>query len=192
MNSILTLTIPSFLPNQYCRLPLQTNSPYDRKIKLSSNIIANLRPDEALAGRIREYQAKRKRHADDNLSVSGGVTSVEELGKFYHALDDVRDILNTTLEGWEAPQVIVIGGQSSGKSTVLVSTKKIDARKNAACFALLSTLFVNRLLCFQIHVVTRARAPFFLLTTYKFVFPEVALAATTILHGFELNRPWSG
>ena len=47
------------------------------------------------------------------------MTSVEELGKFYHALDEVRDILNTTLEGWEAPQVIVIGGQSSGKSTVL-------------------------------------------------------------------------
>jgi hypothetical protein len=125
LNSILlTFTFPSSLSNQYFSFSPSLSlspprSPYDRETKLSPNTIANLRPDEALAGRIREYQAKRKQHADDNLAVSGGVTSVEELGKFYHALDEVRDILNTTLEGWEAPQVIVVGDQSSGKSTVL-------------------------------------------------------------------------
>ena len=47
------------------------------------------------------------------------ILSVEALGRFLEAIDPIRDLLDTTLDGWEPPQVVVIGGQSDGKSTLL-------------------------------------------------------------------------
>ena len=52
------------------------------------------------------------------------------------AIDPVRDMLDTELDGWEPPQVMVIGGQSSGKSALLeritmmpVSTEPYHAKE---------------------------------------------------------------
>jgi hypothetical protein len=42
-----------------------------------------------------------------------------QLSKFFAAIDPVRDMLNVTLDGWEPPQIVTVGGQSSGKSSLL-------------------------------------------------------------------------
>ena len=47
------------------------------------------------------------------------VKSLSELGGMFSKLDDMRDILDETLRGWESPKVVVIGSESSGKSSVL-------------------------------------------------------------------------
>mmetsp|Transcript_5089 Transcript_5089/g.14213 ORF Transcript_5089/g.14213 Transcript_5089/m.14213 type:complete len:299 (-) Transcript_5089:221-1117(-) len=45
--------------------------------------------------------------------------SLRDLREIFSRLDRLRDILATTLEGWQPPQLVVLGGESSGKSTLL-------------------------------------------------------------------------
>eukprot|EP00873_Tetraselmis_striata_P001298 jgi/Tetstr1/421562/TSEL_012506.t1 len=49
----------------------------------------------------------------------GGIQSLKELGLVFSRLDRLRDILATTLEGWQPPQLVVVGSESAGKSTLL-------------------------------------------------------------------------
>lgn len=52
-------------------------------------------------------------------SESQAVKSLSELGGMFSKLDDMRDILEESLKGWKPPKVVVIGSESSGKSSVL-------------------------------------------------------------------------
>jgi len=47
------------------------------------------------------------------------IASIHQLRLIFTQLDSLRDILAKTLEGWQPPQLVVIGQESSGKSTVL-------------------------------------------------------------------------
>lgn len=44
---------------------------------------------------------------------------MHDLNSIFKELDSVRDILAETLEGWAPPQLVVIGAESSGKSSLL-------------------------------------------------------------------------
>ena len=48
-----------------------------------------------------------------------GISCVHDLNSIFKELDSVRDILAETLEGWAPPQLVVIGAESSGKSSLL-------------------------------------------------------------------------
>ena len=48
-----------------------------------------------------------------------GVTCIHDLNAIFKELDSLRDILAETLEGWNPPQLVVIGAESSGKSSLL-------------------------------------------------------------------------
>ncbi len=46
--------------------------------------------------------------------------SIAELGRMFALLDgSLRELLAATLDGWQPPQVVVVGEESSGKSSVL-------------------------------------------------------------------------
>ena len=48
------------------------------------------------------------------------VKSIAELGRMFALLDgSLRELLAVTLDGWQPPQVVVVGEESSGKSSVL-------------------------------------------------------------------------
>jgi hypothetical protein len=55
----------------------------------------------------------------DAGAASQGISSIHDLRRIFASLDSVRDILEQTLEGWQPPQLVVIGQESSGKSTIL-------------------------------------------------------------------------
>eukprot|EP00939_MAST-03C_sp_MAST-3C-sp1_P000548 g548.t1 len=46
-------------------------------------------------------------------------TSIQSLSAIFRTLDCLEDILNETIKGWKMPAVVVFGGQSTGKSTLL-------------------------------------------------------------------------
>ena len=45
--------------------------------------------------------------------------SVRALNHIFKITDDLEDVLNELLEGWQSPQVVVIGRENTGKSTIL-------------------------------------------------------------------------
>jgi hypothetical protein len=45
--------------------------------------------------------------------------SLAELGAMFSLLDGLRQLLVQTLDGWQPPQLVVVGQESSGKSSVL-------------------------------------------------------------------------
>jgi hypothetical protein len=45
--------------------------------------------------------------------------SLAELGAMFSLLDGLRQLLAETLDGWQPPQIVVVGQESSGKSSVL-------------------------------------------------------------------------
>ena len=50
---------------------------------------------------------------------SGKVKSLEELGAMFSLLDDLRELLAETLDGWHPPAIVVVGQENSGKSSLL-------------------------------------------------------------------------
>ena len=48
-----------------------------------------------------------------------GVSSIHELNAVFAQLDPLREIFAETLKGWRPPQLVVIGAESSGKSSLL-------------------------------------------------------------------------
>ena len=48
-----------------------------------------------------------------------GVSCIHDLNAIFKELDVVRELLAETLEGWCPPQLVVIGAESSGKSSLL-------------------------------------------------------------------------
>ena len=45
--------------------------------------------------------------------------SVDELGEIFQTLDELGDLLPASMENWQKPSFVVLGSESSGKSTVL-------------------------------------------------------------------------
>jgi hypothetical protein len=70
-----------------------------------------------------ELDAFRQTYAGRSVGPDGdstsGVQSLKQLGVIFSQLDRLRDILATTLEGWQPPQLVVVGSESAGKSTLL-------------------------------------------------------------------------
>ena len=48
-----------------------------------------------------------------------GLSSIHELNAVFAQLDLIRDILAESLKEWQPPQLVVIGSESSGKSSLL-------------------------------------------------------------------------
>jgi GTP-binding protein EngB required for normal cell division len=47
------------------------------------------------------------------------ISDIRELNRIFAFLDPVREVLNRTLADWKPPQIVVIGQESSGKSSLL-------------------------------------------------------------------------
>ena len=61
----------------------------------------------------------RRAAAAQRAAASSEVKSIAELGRMFALLDDLRELLAATLDGWQPPQLVVVGEESSGKSSVL-------------------------------------------------------------------------
>lgn len=75
---------------------------------------SELEEDSSKRERVCQFFLDKKRRFD-----SGNNNSVEKLNRFIKAIEPVQDYLSITFEKWSPPQVVVIGGQSDGKSTLL-------------------------------------------------------------------------
>lgn len=75
---------------------------------------SNLRDNAELKSRIAD--AVHKRSFVTSLE---GLSSIHQLNAVFAHLDPLRDILAETLDGWRPPQLVVIGPESSGKSSLL-------------------------------------------------------------------------
>lgn len=74
---------------------------------------------------------QKKPRCDSNQTV----TMSNALSKAFLELDPIRDLLSSVLDGWTPPKVVVIGDESSGKSTILeqLSMLPIFPRKKRFC-----------------------------------------------------------
>lgn len=52
---------------------------------------------------------------DDDSTVSDPVESVHNLNRIFAVMDDLEDILQQVLRGWQPPRIVVIGNQSEGE-----------------------------------------------------------------------------
>jgi hypothetical protein len=77
-------------------------------------------PDQKMTNDLQNFKSKLKTSSSLSLlSELRGISSIHELRLIFTQLDSLRDILAKTLEGWQPPQLVVIGQESSGKSTLL-------------------------------------------------------------------------
>jgi hypothetical protein len=99
---------------------LPITSPCTRK-PISERLV----PNADIAKSIEEYRKRRQ----GELSASGKAApaidaplapkSLAELGAMFSLLDGLRQLLAGTLDGWQPPLIVVVGQESSGKSSVL-------------------------------------------------------------------------
>uniref|UniRef100_A0A7S4GK33 Dynamin GTPase domain-containing protein n=1 Tax=Eutreptiella gymnastica TaxID=73025 RepID=A0A7S4GK33_9EUGL len=57
--------------------------------------------------------------ADGSEASARTVKSIASLNRIFASLDQLEDLLQLLLEGWEPPRVVTIGAENSGKSTIL-------------------------------------------------------------------------
>ena len=108
---------------------LPVTSPLTRK-----EMSEQLTPNMGMKTTISAYREERTARAQDGKTkhsrpptaqdgdVEGGresVKSLAELGHMFSLLDGLRVLLAETLDGWQPPQIVVVGQESSGKSSVL-------------------------------------------------------------------------
>lgn len=55
----------------------------------------------------------------DNADMHNNVVTISELNRIFSHLDPVRPVLDRTLSDWRQPQIVVVGQESSGKSSLL-------------------------------------------------------------------------
>jgi len=67
----------------------------------------------------KKYRIEKMRVGDEVPQQQIIVRSVRDLGLIFTQLDLLRPILNQALKGWNPPQIVVLGAESSGKSTIL-------------------------------------------------------------------------
>lgn len=75
--------------------------------------------DTELKERIIASQMHVQEHVIDGDAMSKNIVTIHELNRVFAHLDPVRSILDRTLKDWRQPQVVVVGQESSGKSTLL-------------------------------------------------------------------------
>ena len=94
-----------------------------------------LEPDVKMAAAVRKYREERAARmppraaagpvpsrpaAQRDAASSQPVKSIAELGRMFALLDNgLRELLDATIDGWHPPQIVVVGEESSGKSSVL-------------------------------------------------------------------------
>ena len=63
------------------------------------------------------------------------LSTVDELGEIFESLDSLSDFLPASLENWQTPSFVVLGSESSGKSTLLerLSMKPMFPRGEGIC-----------------------------------------------------------
>ena len=91
----------------------------------------DFKPDLSMAAAILKYMQQvapsaagapdlPRQAAQRGAASSEAVTSIAELGRMFALLDGrLRGLLAATLDGWQPPQIVVVGEESSGKSSVL-------------------------------------------------------------------------
>jgi hypothetical protein len=115
---------------------LPVTSPWTRE-----EIGTELKSDpEAASGaqKLREELAKSGNNgtiAADVRAALGNIASIYDLRKIFAALDPLRGILEKSLDGWQPPQLVVIGEENSGKSSVLerIAMMPIFPRNHRLC-----------------------------------------------------------
>jgi hypothetical protein len=96
--------------------------------------LSELQPDVNMAAAVGKYRQASERAARLRAAAPGPsrpavqrdavssqpVKSISELGRVFALLDgSLRELLADTLDGWQPPQIVVVGEESSGKSSVL-------------------------------------------------------------------------
>ena len=92
---------------------------------------------------------RRRRHRDETLKVQ----SMGQLNTIFSVLDGLEDVLQSVLEGWEPPRVVIIGNQSHGKSTVLerLCMVPLFPRAKSLCTSVPIKINVRRAQCAAEH-----------------------------------------
>ena len=85
-------------------------------------------PNSDIAKSIEQYRNMRLKSVQEGLAggkaalgldVTLAPKSLAELGAMFSLLDSLRQLLSETLKGWQIPNIVVVGQESSGKSSVL-------------------------------------------------------------------------
>ena len=112
------------LPNAENVVSPLLSSPKTRG-RISTKLVPNLSMKstvEKLRDLASEHARRAEKVAVTRLEVAESDHSVQCLSKLsatFTLLDGLRDLLYETLEGWQPPNIVVVGEESSGKSSVL-------------------------------------------------------------------------
>jgi hypothetical protein len=88
-------------------------------------ISEQLVPNSDIAKSIEEYMNRRQGKLSAGVKAAPALDAtlapkcLTELGAMFSLLDGLRQLLAETLDGWQPPQLVVVGQESSGKSSVL-------------------------------------------------------------------------
>jgi hypothetical protein len=99
---------------------LPITSPCTRK-PISERLV----PNADIAKSIEEYRKGRQGEQSASGKAAPAIDatlapkSLAELGAMFSLLDGLRQLLAETLDGWQPPLIVVVGQESSGKSSVL-------------------------------------------------------------------------
>jgi hypothetical protein len=102
---------------------LPITSPCTRK-PISEHLV----PNSDIAKSIEEYRKMRLKSVQEGLAGGKAAPAIDatlapkslaELGAMFSLLDGLRQLLAETLDGWQPPLIVVVGQESSGKSSVL-------------------------------------------------------------------------
>ena len=88
---------------------------------LKVNVSVKKHLDEFVSGRARDLRrpVSESAAAGAPRAANKTWTSLNELGGMFAMLDGMRGILDETLKDWKSPKIVVIGSESSGKSSLL-------------------------------------------------------------------------
>ena len=98
------------------------------KASIDEYVLARARELEYVLERARELQRKEQNAGILPLALDatcqgtkdmGPVKSLAELAGMFAKLDGMRELLAETLKDWGPPKIVVVGSESSGKSSVL-------------------------------------------------------------------------
>jgi hypothetical protein len=78
-----------------------------------------LTPNNELRLKIENAILGMKDHAFSSKNQTMDTTSLQCLNSAFKELDQLRDVLAETLQGWKPPQMVIIGAESTGKSSLL-------------------------------------------------------------------------